>query len=260
MYPHHRRAIDKLTRHFEADEEPTAVFLAGSIAHGFERPDSDVDLIIVVDDEAYARRAREHRLHFYDMEVSDHPGVYAEGKYVSESFLEEVARHGSEPARFALHDARRLVGRVDYAEFFERIARYPVEGKIDRLRRFFAQVEAWHWYVTQAIALGDRYLLGTSISKLVLFGGRLVLTRNELLYPYHKWLLRVLEKADDKPDGLMAAIDALYTEPTRANADRFRELVIFHGPWEVPEAGWPSQFLVDSELNWLDGDPPIDDL
>ena len=260
MYPQHREAIDKLTRHFEADREPTAVYLGGSIAHGFERPDSDVDLIIVVDDEAHAERAREHRLHFYDLKVSDHPGVFAEGKYVSESFLEEVARHGSEPARFALHDARRLVGRVDYSECFERIRRYPVEGKVDRLRRFFAQVEAWHWYVTQAIALENPYLLGTSISKLVLFGGRLVLTRNELLHPYHKWFLRVLEKAEDKPDGLMAAIDALYREPTRAHADRFRELVIFHGPWEVPEAGWPSQFLVDSELNWLDGEPPVDDL
>lgn len=260
MYPHHRSAIDKLIRRFEADEEPTAVYLAGSIAHGFERPESDVDLVIVVDDATHAERAREHRLHFFDLEVSDHPGVIAEGKYVSESFLEEVARHGSEPARFALHDARLLVGRADYTECFGRIARYPVEGKVDRLRRFFAQVEAWHWYVTQAIELGNPYLLGTSIGKLVLFGGRLVLTRNEMLYPYHKWLLRVLEKAADKPEGLMAAIDALYAEPTREHADRFRELVIFHGPWEVPEAGWPSQFMADSELNWLDGEPPIDDL
>lgn len=260
MLPHHREAIDGLTHRFQDDPEPTAVYLAGSIAHGFERPDSDIDLIIVVDDETYAERAREHRLGFFDMEVSDHPGVYAEGKVVSESFLEEVARHGSEPARFALHDARPLVARVDYGECFERIGRYPVEGKADRLRRFFAQVEAWHWYVTQAIALQDPYLLGMSVSKLVLFGGRLVLTRNELLYPYHKWLLRVLEGAEDKPDGLMAAIEALHAEPTAEHAARFRELVIFHGPWEVPEAGWPSQFLVDSELNWLDGEPPVDDL
>jgi predicted nucleotidyltransferase len=260
VYPHHREAIEELTRRFEADPEPTAVYLAGSIAHGFERPDSDIDLVIVVDDEAYAERAREHRLHFYDLEVSDHPGVLAEGKYVSESLLEQVARHGSEPARFALHDVRRLVGRVDYTECFARIARYPVEGKLDRLRRFFAQVEAWHWYFTEALRLENPYLLGTATSKLVLFGGRLVLTRNERLYPYHKWFLRVLETAEDKPDGLMAAIDALYREPTRPHADRFRELVIFHGPWEVPAAGWPSQFVIDSELNWLDGEPPVDDL
>jgi predicted nucleotidyltransferase len=236
------------------------VYLAGSIAHGFEKVDSDIDLILVVRDEVHAGRARENRLHFYDMEVSDQPGVFAEGKYVSESFLEEVAQHGSEPARFALHDARLLVGRVDYAAVFERIRRYPVEGKVERLRRFFAQVEAWHWYLTEGLRHENPYLLGTAMSKLVLFGGRLVLTRNELLYPYHKWFLRVLSQAEDQPDGLMEAIDALYSEPTREHADRFRELVLFHGPWEAPEAGWPSQFLVDSELNWLHGEAPVDDL
>jgi len=260
VHPHHREAIEELTRHFESDPEPTAVYLAGSIAHGFETPESDVDLIIVVSDEVHAERTRENRLQFFDMDVCDWPGGYSEGKYVSEGFLEEVASHGSEPARFALHDAQPLVSRVDYGECFERIARYPVEGKVDRLRRFFAQVEAWHWYATEGLRLENRYLLGTAISKLVLFGARLVLTRNEVLYPYHKWFLRVLEQVEDKPEGLMDAVDALYTEPSREDVDRFRELCIFHGPWEAPEAGWPSQFLIDSEHNWLHGEPPVDDL
>ena len=260
MYDHHRRAIEALTRRFEADPEPTAVYLGGSIAHGFERPDSDVDLIIVVPDDVHAARAAENRLHFYDAECCDWEGGYAEGKLVSEGFLEEVARRGTEPARFALHDARPLVARVDYSDRFERIARYPIEGKTERLRRFFAQVECWHWYAGEGLRLENPYLLGTAIHKLVLFGGRLVLTRNELLYPYHKWFLRVLEGAADKPEGLMETISDLYAEPTTERIDRFRELVIFHGPWETPESGWPTQFLRDSELNWLEGNPPIDDI
>jgi hypothetical protein len=59
--------------------------------------------------------------------------------------------------------------------------------------------------------------------------------------------MRVLEGAADKPDGLMAAIDALLAEPTRERIDEFRELCILHGDWEPPPAGWPTQFLVDSE-------------
>ena len=88
MHPHHREAIDKLTRRFESDQEPTAVYLAGSIAHGFEGPDSDIDLIIVVDDDVYAERAREHRLHFYDMEVWFKARVYAGG--LDRKFLKEL--------------------------------------------------------------------------------------------------------------------------------------------------------------------------
>jgi len=260
LYPHHQKAIDALTRKFERDPEPTAVFLAGSIAHGFASPGSDVDLVIVVPDDVHAAREREGRLNFFDLEVCDWEGGYAEGKVVSESFLERVATSGSEPARFALHDARPLVARVDYAGVIERIGRYPVEGKVERLRRFFAQVEAWHWYVGEALRREDAYLLATAVSKLALFGGRLVLTRNETLYPYHKWFLRVLESVDDKPEALMDALADLLAEPTSSRAARFRELCLFHGDWEPPAAGWPAQFLVDSELNWLDGEPPIDDL
>ena len=260
MYQHHQRAIDTLRRRFERDPEPTAVYLAGSIAHGFASPGSDVDLIIVVPDEVHLERQQTNRLNFYDMDACDYEGGYAEGKYVSPRFLEQVAASGSEPARFALHDAWPIVARVDYGDVFERIARYPVEGKVERLRRYFAQVEAWHWYATEGLRMENAYLLTTALCKLVLFGGRLVLTRNELLYPYHKWFMRVLEGAADKPEGLMAAIDALLAEPTREWIDQFRELCIFHGDWEPPPAGWPTQFLVDSELNWIDGQAPIDDL
>jgi len=260
VYEHHQDAIDALTRSFERDPEPTAVYLGGSIAHGFAAPESDVDLIIIVPDEVYAARERDGRLQFYDMDVCDWEGGYAEGKIVSASFLEQVAVRGSEPARFALHDARPMVARVDYADVFERIARYPVEGKVERRQRFFAQVEAWHWYVGEALRRDDRYLLATAVGRLVLFGGRLVLAHNERLYPYHKWFLRVLESVEDKPEGLMDAVTELLEAPTRERADRFRELCIFHGEWAAPPSGWPSRFLVDSELNWIDREPPVDDL
>ena len=30
--------------------------------------------------------------------------------------------------------------------------------------------------------------------------------------------------------------------------------------WPQAAAGWSTQFMLDSEWNWLDGEPPIDDL
>jgi hypothetical protein len=31
-------------------------------------------------------------------------------------------------------------------------------------------------------------------------------------------------------------------------------------PWNENPSGWGAQFLLDSELNWLDGKTPVDDL
>jgi hypothetical protein len=31
-------------------------------------------------------------------------------------------------------------------------------------------------------------------------------------------------------------------------------------PWEGSEGTWAVQFMLDSELSWLDGEPPVEDL
>jgi hypothetical protein len=108
--------------------------------------------------------------------------------------------------------------------------------------------------------LNNQYLLGTSVSKFILFCGRLILAHNELLYPYHKWLLRVLDGAQDKPEGLLDMIHELSAMPTIENVEALYEKVKNFQPWSTDQYNWTTQFMFDSELNWLDGKTPVDDL
>ena len=96
--------------------------------------------------------------------------------------------------------------------------------------------------------------------KMVLFGGRLILTHNELLYPYHKWFLRVLADAKDKPSELLTCIENLYQMPSAENTQLFYDLIKDFREWPVSEKSWPAQFMLDSELNWQTGATPVDDL
>jgi len=90
---------------------------------------------------------------------------------------------------------------------------------------------AWHWYCGEALKRDNEYLLGTAVSKLILFGGRFILAHNEMLYPYHKWFLKVLERAKDKPSDLMACIRALTGSPTVENIEAFYGKVKTFQPW-----------------------------
>jgi predicted nucleotidyltransferase len=261
VYPHHTETVQRVVEHFRDDGEVEALLLGGSVAHGFARPDSDIDIEIIVSDASHAERSRTGRLQFVDFELSTYPKGYVDGKYLSPGLLGQLAEKGSEPARFAFKDARVLFSRLDgLDETLARITRYPVEGKADRMARFAAQLEAWNWYASEALKHDNRYLLGVSVAKLVLFGGRLILAHNELLYPYHKWFLRVLETAPDKPTELMPAIDALYAEASAETIACFYEMVKSFRDWGLGGVPWPVQFMADSELNWVDGPAPIDDL
>ncbi|MFZ5895300.1 MAG: nucleotidyltransferase domain-containing protein [Myxococcota bacterium] len=262
MFAHHAETIQRVTDHFANDGTVNGLLLAGSIAHGFATASSDVDILIIVSDEEQIRRSRGAQSCFFSRELCTYEGGYVDGKYVSEGFMREVAARGSEPARFAFRDARILFARSSgVSELLAQIARYPKEEKASRVWRFQAQFEAWHWYCDQALKQENLPLLRMAVAKLTLFGGRLVLAHNELLYPYHKWFLRVLAAAPEKPAQLLDQIELLAREPSRPAIDAFAASIRGFRPWQADQASWPAQFMQDSELTWLHGGgAPVDDI
>ena len=261
MHPHHTQSIQNVREYFQCDSEVQALLLSGSIAHGFETSTSDVDIMIFISEANYQKRFQTEQLHFFNTDLCTYEGGYVDGKYLSLHFVKQVLEKGSEPARFAFEGSQVLFSRVDgFEEDVCKISEYPVAEKAERIKRFYAQFEAWHWYCGEALAKGNQYLLGTSVSKLILFGGRLILAHNEMLYPYHKWFLKVLEQAKEKPADLMICIQSLTESPTAENIEVFYEKVKTFQPWSDNPYHWPVQFLLDSELNWVDGKTPVDDI
>jgi hypothetical protein len=261
MLPHHTQSIENATQYFRQQPEVLALLLGGSIAHGFATAVSDVDVMILVSDEEYAKRLQNEGAHFFNRELCTYPEGYVDGKYLTPTFLEQVEARGSEPARFAFKDACVLFSSIDgLSKTIESIVRYPVEQKTERTQRFYAQLQAWHWYAGEALKHQNPYLLNLSINKLILFSGRMILAHNDLLFPYHKWFLRVLEHAHEKPADLMSQIEGLIAHPDQSTIDRYVDTIKEFQPWGVPDKGWPNQFMIDSEWNWINGQPSIDDL
>jgi predicted nucleotidyltransferase len=260
MRNHHRQAIDRLVRELEEDPRFLAVLLAGSIARGTELEDSDVDLILIASADEYARRQPDGDFSYLNSDACDYPGGYAEAKVVPLSYLEEVAERGSEPARAAFVGAQVLCSRIPELEpLLELATAYPESQRIANLRSFCAQMMIWFWYIGEAERRDDRYLLLRSVSEFALFAGRMILAHNRMLYPYHKWFMHELERAVDKPDGLMEKLDHLLTRPSRDNAAAVLAAVMNFREWEQPPAGFAGQFMEDSEWPWRRGPAPVAD-
>lgn len=262
MEPHHAQSIANLTAAFEKDPTVLALILGGSIAHGFAKPDSDIDVTIVVAPSEYQRRQREHQLHYNNRTLCTYDG-YIDGKYVDVDFLKLVATRGSDPIRYAYHGNRILFSRIpDLDALLAQIVRYPIEEKQERIERFAAQLLAWRWYYSEAIRQQNDYLRFLAIQKLVLFGTRVVLAYNELHFPYHKWMLRVLASAPRQPEGLQADIATLLTLPPWDAANAYvRKIFAFVGiDHDTADAAWPTRFMKDTELRWVTQEACIDDI
>ena len=258
--PHHQRTIERLRDRLTADAHTLALLIGGSLAKGYGDENSDVDFVLIVSAEDYARRQLDRALTYYATDLCDYPGGYVDGKIVSVAFLEEVADRGSEPARAAFEKAVVVYSRLPQLnDLLQRITTYPEAKHVDKVRSFYAQLLAMQWYVGEAEKRRNPYLVMHTVSELVLFGGRLILAHNRLLYPYHKWFLRRVQDAPDKPANLMVLIDAVLNTPTKANADRFCEAILSFTEWPAPPEGWPARFMEDTEWAWRYGQAAIAD-
>jgi predicted nucleotidyltransferase len=260
MREHHQRTIDRLVAHFEYDPAFPALIIAGSIARGWEKDDSDVDIIFIASDEEYARRLPKRELHYFSKDFSDHPGVYVDGKILDLAFLKETAERGSEPARAAFKGAIPAYSRLpELEDILKKIPIYPESQRMARIQSFYAQVQAMLWYVGEAEKRNDPYLLRKMSADLVLFGGRLILAHNRILFPFHKWFMKELERAPDKPDNLIALAEELLALPNTETAETFARSILDFSAWDVPPEGWPARFMEDTEWTWRKGWAPIAD-
>ena len=93
------------------------------------------------------------------------------------------------------------------------------------------------------------YLIFLSLQKIVLFSSRIILNENEMLYPYHKWLLKEIEKADKKPEGFLRKIDVLLKSHSLEKVNSFCQDILGFIDFTELTVDWPNYFLKDNEQN-----------
>jgi predicted nucleotidyltransferase len=260
MKPQHERAVQKLVEHFAPDETCLGVIVGGSVAKGLAKNDSDIDVVLVVSDDLYRKKLEENMLLYFNVEFCDYPGGYIDGKIVNLDYIRAAAERANEPTRAAF-SAVVVHSKVPGLEDLVRqIPVYQPQEQRDKVQAFYAQFEIAHWYVSEALKRNDAYMLHHAVADLVLYGARLILAHNEVLYPYHKFLMMELERAPEKPDSLMALIDALLADHTLENARAFYDAVkdfrFWNEAWEMPAM----RFMKDTELAWLDRRAYVGDL
>jgi predicted nucleotidyltransferase len=260
MREHHARVVQRLVENLQNDPRFLALIIGGSVAKGWANEDSDVDILLVASDEEFAHRISTMDLGYYDRDIADYPGGYVDGKIIDLSFLHDVANHGSEPARAAFLGAIVAYSRIPGLDaLVASIPTYPEQERAAKMRAFVSQLAILNWYVEEAEKRQNRYLLSWAANNMVLYGGRLILAQNRLLYPYHKWFLHQLELAASKPENILNLIDVLLQHPNAENARVFYESVTTFLNWEIDLGQAGVEFTRNTEWNWRDGHPPLPD-
>lgn len=247
MHEWHRQMIVKLKDHFERDACYVALIVVGSVVREEAREDSDVDFVLVVTDDEYARRDAARDL-FYAA------NGFAGGYILDLGYLLDAAERGDERTRFQFVKAQIVFARIaDLEGIVARIATYPESERIEKMKSFYSQLPLHFSFMELAEYTQNAYLLSETAVALVHFGGRLILAHNRMLYPGRKWFMREFEKAPDKPEGIVDLATHLLHHPGIANAKAFYDSITHYADWPQPEEGIWQRIHEDNVWNWRYG-------
>ena len=248
MESHRQESIQKFLEIYKKDPNILAILLGGSIAHGFAQSDSDIDLLIVVDSGEYQKQKKSNKLTFSLKDICTYENGYIDCKVMDIDFLIKVSEYGSDPARYAFKDNIILFSKVNnLSDFLEKITSFPKDKKNEREKRFASRLLAWKWFYSEGVKKKNRYLVFLSLQKIVLFSSRIILNENELLYPFHKWMLEEVKTGTSKPNGYMDKVDELFESHTLDKVNKFCKEVLDFVKLDENAIDWPNYFLKDSE-------------
>jgi len=256
----HLAAIENLKRYYEGDESVLAVILDGSVVKGNARPDSDIDAIVVVTEEEYARRKERNLLAEVIYGHCPYENGYFDVKYKTKRILCLAAERASEPTRNAYVKAQVVFSRDEEIEpLIEKISAYP-EGEIPfKVRCFWSDVVLNRDYFLCCVGEDNAYMRAHLAQEIVYSIYRLILIENRVLFPCNRRLEDAVRGCTRRPANILSLGGAFLKEITKEHCDAFVEA--FTAQTALPLTDSVSEncsaYVQYYEDWWMDECPPF---
>lgn len=197
-YKHHAESIEIMKDYFRKEEGVIALIHGGSVAKGNERPDSDLDGMVIVDEETYAKRVAAGTTAGNVSGLCTYPEGYFDVKYMTKAYLLEAAEKGSEPTRNSFLKARVLFSDdPEIEDIVKRIGVFQVSEKEDKMLSFYGNYSLNFNYLLKTCK-AEGYMRVRTIAETVYSIYRIILQEHEILYPCNRRLEAFVEEINDE--------------------------------------------------------------
>lgn len=261
MYKHHEESLKNLIAYFKDDPDVIAVVFGGSVAKGCERPDSDLDAMVVLTDEAYEKRVAARKTAESISGYCTYPEGYFDIKYMNMSYIRDAAERGSEPTRNSFVKSRVLFTRDPEVE--DIVARIPVFQEHEREKKclsFFADFWLNYYYYFKDVPI-DGYMRLHAAGEIIYSIYRIILQENRILFPSNRRLEEFVYAISDETKKLVTLGRKFAASQTEEDADAFVEYFYTVSSYRPPkEEGLVySTYVTDFEQWWRIPRPNINE-
>jgi len=250
MREHHRRALQAWVAEVSGLPHVRGGVLVGSLARGTARADSDVDVYLVVSNDAFAEALAAGEVAHVRRCEDIYPNGYVDVKLVCDDLLDRAAAEADDPFRASLRGAQvlwdadgSLPGRI------EQILDPDAVSWPDRVTGFLAQ--AWlhgGYFLPGALDRDDPFAAQWANGHLCFAAARALLASRQVLCAGPKYVTSTLMTLA-LPAGVLEAWRTACGHTSVANARHLLDVLSAElGALTVDER--LSRFIIDNELAW----------
>ena len=261
MYKHHEESLEKLKDYFINKDEIIAVIFGGTVAKGCERPDSDLDAMVVITEEAYKHRIESNTTAETISGYCTYEGGYFDVKYMTKSFLIDAAQKGSEPTRNSFLKSRVLFTKdKDIPQIVERIPIFQKQEKEEKMLSFYADFWLNYYYFLKSCPI-EGYMKLHAINEVIYSIYRMILQENEILFPSNRRLEEFVEKISEETAKLVGLGRRAAKSQELSDVDAFVDCFLMITSYKTPAniGNVLSRYTTDFEQWWRNPRPNINE-
>lgn len=203
MYQHHKDSLEIMINLLKEKEGVIAIIFGGSVAKGMERPDSDLDAMVIVTPENYEKRMATGNLSEVIEGKCTYEGGYFDIKYLTKDYILAAANKGSEPTRNAFIAAKVLYSKdPEIEQIVNAIPVFQVNEMEDKQLSFYSALMLNYMYFWKDCK-PEGYMKVHVIAEIIYMVYRMILQENRVIFPSNRRLEETVEKLSNKPQNII---------------------------------------------------------
>lgn len=261
MYQHHKDSLEIMLNLFKDKEEVIAVIFGGSVAKGMERPDSDLDAMVIVTQENYDKRNASGTLSETIDDMCTYEGGYFDIKYMTKEYIQAAADKGSEPTRNAFICAKVLYSKdPEIEQIVNSIPVFQVKEMEDKQLSFYSALMLNYMYFWKDCK-PDGYMKVHVIAEIIYTVYRMILQENQVIFPSNRRLEETVEKLSNKPQDIVTLGKKFAESGTNEDCDTFVTVFQQWTSYKAPDnlSAILTRYQEDYETWWLKPRPLVNE-
>ena len=254
-----RDTIEILKTEGEEDNSIIGIILCGSLADGTSSEYSDVDIYVVVKDDEWNRRKILKDYYWGKILDETHYPSPVDGKIVNIDFIRKIGTSGTEAIQNTFKNVE-LIYCTDpkLAEAIQKIDVNHIIDKPEKINKYYALMKSNRFKADDDLT--NIFQIKQCIIDTVYFACRLVLAKNNLLFPCKKNMDRTLKECINKPTKFIEQMHETLEVLTIESLIKFYKMMEEYSNDIIMDERLRKSYVIENELFWFFNEKPFEEI